>query len=503
MTSPPPRLRVQGVARSFGATRALDGVDLEVAAGEVHAVLGENGAGKSTLMRILAGALRPDAGRLELDGASYAPAGPLAARRAGVAVVHQELNLAPHLTVAENLVLGVEAHRLGWLRPGAWRPRIAAVLGRLGHPELRPDVPVGRLAPAARQLVEIARALLGEARLLVLDEPTSSLGLEDIHHLFRIVRDLAAGGVSVLYVSHFLEEVREVADRYTVLRDGRTVAAGSLAGTSLEELVGVMLGRRLEEMYPRVAREPGEVLLRVEDLHGRRLPAGVSLELRRGEILGLAGLVGAGRTELLRVLHGLDPVRRGRIRVAAVDLAGLGPPARLAAGVGMLSEDRKEEGLALDLPVADNLLLGRHRRYARAGWLPARTLRRVAADWLARLDIRARGPEQPARDLSGGNQQKLALARLLHHEAEVLLLDEPTRGVDVGSKAAIWRLVGELAARGRAVLVASGHAPELLGTCDRIAVLHRGRVVAVRPASAWTEHAILEAAARGRAEEAA
>ncbi|TAH34665.1 MAG: sugar ABC transporter ATP-binding protein [Planctomycetota bacterium] len=492
-----PRLEMHGLVRRFGATAALQGVDLSVQAGEVHALLGENGAGKSTLMKILAGALRADAGSMRLDGAAYAPSGPLAARAAGVAIVYQELNLAPHLTVEENLVLGVEQHTLGVIRSRRWRARVIEVLQRLHRPEIRPEIPVRKLSPAARQLVEIARALLADARVLILDEPTSSLGLADTEHLFQLVRALAARGVSVIYISHFLEEVRAVADRYTVLRDGRSVGAGALAQTGTSRLVEQMVGRKLEEMFPRVEHAPGAPILEVESLAGRRLPASASFTLHRGEILGIAGLVGAGRSELLRALFGLEPVRRGAVRIGTA-AARPGPAWRLRQGVGLLSEDRKLEGLALSRSVEDNLLLSDLGRYARLGWLRRRHMRAATTEWMQRLGVKARSPEQRAGELSGGNQQKLALARLLHHDVDVLLLDEPTRGVDVASKAQIYQLIGALAARGKAVLMVSSYTPELLGVCDRIAVMHRGRLGPARPAAEWSEAAILEAAASGK-----
>lgn len=495
------RLAMRGVEKRFGATTALDGVAFMVQPGEVHALVGENGAGKSTLMKILAGAVRPDAGTITLDGRSFAPGDPLAARDAGIAMIYQELNLAPDLTVEQNLTLGVEHHTCGVVRNAAHRRQIREVLAALHRPDIHLAAPVRQLPPAARQVVEIARALLSDARVLVMDEPTSSLGLADIEQLFALITRLRDRGVSIVYISHFLEEIQRVADRYTVLRDGRVAARGTMRDTTLPDLVEHMIGRRLDEMFPRVAHDIGAPLLHLDDLTGRRLPTDISLQLRRGEILGLAGLVGAGRTELARAISGLDPVRRGTIRVGAVTLDRRGTPAdRLRSGIGLLSEDRQREGLALGRTIADNLTLSHLTPFSTCGWLSPRRMHARTRHWMAQLDIRARHPAQHVGELSGGNQQKVAFGRLLHHDVDVLLLDEPTRGVDVASKTQIYRLIGELAARGKAVLFVSSTVPELLGICDRIAVMHRGRLVANRPVTDWTEHEIVATAASGREE---
>jgi len=484
-----PRLVVRGARKAFGPTVALDDVGLTLAPGEVHALLGENGAGKSTLLNILAGTHAMDEGEMTLDGAPYRPRGPRDARRAGVAMVHQELSLCPHLTVAENVLLGAEPTSGGFVRRAELERRAAAVLEQLAP--IDPRARVGDLPPAAQQLVEIARALAqSECRVLILDEPTSSLAAADVERLFDVVRRLRDEGVTILYVSHFLEEVRAIADAYTVLRDGRSVGVGRIEGTSVAAIVERMAGRAVETLYPRSARTPGEVVLEITDLAGALKPERASLALRRGEVLGVAGLVGAGRTELLRAVFGLDPVRRGVVRVGAY--TGRGSPARrLAQGVGMLSEDRKGEGLAVALSVADNLTLSTLDRLGRAGFVSARRQRDAALRWIERLGVRCRDPGQPVRDLSGGNQQKVALARLLHHDVDVLLLDEPTRGVDVGSKAQIYAAIDELAVRGKAVLFVSSYLPELLGVCDRIAVMRRGELLPARPAAGLTEHAVL------------
>jgi ribose transport system ATP-binding protein len=487
------RLTMTGIRKSFGPTAALRGVDLDLRPGEVHALVGENGAGKSTLMKVLSGAVAADAGTMTLDGESFRPRDPLDARRRGVAMVYQELTLAPHLTVEANVMLGQEPSRLGFLRGADLRKRVREALAVLEHPEIRPERPVEGLSPAAQQLVEIARAVLVDVRVLVLDEPTAALTAADAHRLFGLVRKLRDRGVSIVYISHFLEEVEAVADRFTVLRDGQTAGSGAVIDFHRDQIVEQMVGRRLDEQYPRTPHEVGEPLLEIADLTGMELPRGVSLTLRRGEIVGIAGILGAGRTELLRAIYGLDPVRTGKIVVRTVGPVGgqSGVRGRIAQGFGYLSEDRKAEGLALDQSVEDNLTYSRLGHYGPLGWISLGVRRAAVDGWLKKLGVRCSGPAQPVGELSGGNQQKVAIGRLLHQQADLLLLDEPTRGVDVGSKAEIYRLIGELAAQGKAVLFVSSYLPELLGVCDRLAVMARGRLSPVRPIAEWTPERVM------------
>jgi ribose transport system ATP-binding protein len=485
---PTPRLRLSGIRKRFGATIALAGVDLEIAAGEVHALVGENGAGKSTLMKILSGVHAADAGTIELDGRPYAPAEPLEARRAGVVMVNQELAIAPHLTVTENIVLGAEPSAGGFLRHAEARRIAADALAQLGRPDIPLDLSAGRLNVAEQQLLEIARALALGCRVLVLDEPTSSLTQADTENLFRLVRRLREQGQSVIYISHFLEEVKLLSDRYTVLRDGASVATGLTADTTQDQLAHLMVGREVNELYTRSPRAAGAVVLDVRALAGTVKPASASLELRRGEVLGIAGLVGAGRSELLRAIFALDPVRAGSVRIGGHTRTGT-PGLRWAQGLGFLSEDRKAEGLALNLSLAENLTLPRLSAVINPSALIAET-----RTWIDRLGVRCSGPEQPVGQLSGGNQQKIAIGRLLRNGADVLLLDEPTRGVDIGAKQNIYRLIDELACAGKAVLMVSSYLPELLGTCDRIAVMCRGVLSPARPVAEWNEHRIMLAA---------
>ena len=496
-----PLLRVDGLCKRFGATAALDGVSFELHAGQVHALVGENGAGKSTLMNVLAGSLQPDAGAMAIEGVPYRPASPLQASQSGVALIHQELSLCPHLSVAENVLMGREPARAGILDRAALEQSAADLLANFSHPELRPDRILGELPLAAQQVVEICRALASRARILLMDEPTSSLQRADVERLFELIRHLRGQGLGIVYISHFLEEVREIADEYTVLRDGRSVASGPIAGATNEQLVAHMVGRSVDHLFPsRARRAPGAVALAVRDLSAPPAVRSASFELRRGEVLGIAGLMGSGRTELARAVFGLDRPAGGEV---TLEDGGRGrrslppritPRAAIDAGLGYLSEDRKGEGLALTMSVADNVTLTRLEPCATRGWLRLGVQRQKAAEWIRRLAVRARSPEQPVGTLSGGNQQKVAVARLLHQNADVLLLDEPTRGVDIGSKAKIYEVIAAAADAGKAVLIISSYLPELFGLCDRLAVMSRGRLSAARPIEAWTPESVLHAA---------
>ena len=494
-------LRISGLAKRFGPTVALDGVDLVLHPGEVHALIGENGAGKSTLMGIVAGALHADRGEMQLDDRPYAPPSPLEARRRGIALIHQELSLCPHLSVAENILLGIEPSRWGWLDVGAARRRALGLLEHFAHPDLTPDARLGALPLAAQQVVEICRALAADARILLMDEPTSSLQREEVDRLFALIRRLAAGGrLAVIYISHFLEEVREIADRYTVLRDGRSVDSGRLAETSADHLIAQMVGRPVAGLFPerpRTRSAAGEVLLAADGVAAPPTLRHASFELRRGEILGIAGLIGSGRTELVRALFGLEPQASGRIALhgRALAVQGASPAQRLGQGFGYLSEDRTREGLALPLAVADNLTATRMSACSPGwGWLDLGRQRAAARTWIEALRIRAAAPEQPVRALSGGNQQKVAIGRLLYQDAEVLLLDEPTRGIDIGSRAQLYETIARCADAGKGVLLVSSYLPELFGLCDRLAVMSRGRLSPARPIDEWTPETVLATA---------
>jgi ribose transport system ATP-binding protein len=476
-------LALSGIAKHFGATTALDGVDLDVAAGEVHAVIGENGAGKSTLLNILSGLVTPDAGTMRVADAPYAPRGPGDARNRGIAHIHQELSLCPHLTVAENIFLGAEKI--------AKRAGAARLLAEFG--DINPRARCGDLSLADRQVVEICRALAWEARIILMDEPTSSLQRASVERLFATIRSLQARGISVVYISHFLEEVREIADRYTVLRDGRTVRGGELRDVTADELIAAMVGRPVETSVEtniqtdirRASSRQSNVVLEVRDLAAPPRLRSATFDLRRGEILGIAGLIGSGRTDLIRTLFGLQRASAGRITARAT--------------FGYLSEDRKNEGLALPLSIADNVTMSRLDACARGGWINLRRQDAQTSDVIQRLRIKAAGPRARVFRLSGGNQQKVAFGRLLHRDPDILLLDEPARGVDIGSRSDIYREIVRLAGDGKAVLMVSSYLPELLAVCDRIAVMSRGRLSPARNTREWTADAIMEAAIGGAA----
>jgi len=490
---------MDSIVKDFGATRALDGVSFDLRRGEVHALLGENGAGKSTLIKILSGAIQADGGAMTLDGKPHAPAGPLESRRSGISVIYQERNLAPHLTVEDNIMLGREESRHGWLRRSAMRERVRRVLSLVHHGEIGLETPVLELGVATRQIIEIGRALAEDAKILIMDEPTSSLSGEDARHLFEIIRSLKARDVGIIYISHFLEEVQEVADRFTVLRDGRLAGEGETAANSLDDIIRMMVGGEVKELFIRQGHSVGETALEARGLKGKKMAAAVDLDLRRGEILGIAGLIGSGRTEFLRMIFGMDRLEGGSVRTARSGTLRGGPGPRIAAGLGYLSEDRQGEGLALSQSIVDNLTLSRFGPFVRWGWLSLKRQRQAGWEWVRRMNIKARSPLQEVAHLSGGNQQKVALARLLHQNADIFLMDEPTRGIDIGSKSQIYECMSGLAKEGKSVLFVSSYFPELLGVCDRIAVFHRGQLVDMRAASGWTEESLLQAATTGRA----
>jgi len=499
-------LSLSNIEKKFGPTIALDGVNLKLRQGEVHALIGENGAGKSTLMNVLAGSLRPDRGAMEIDGIPYIPTTPLYARDHGIALIHQELSLCPHLSVAENVMMGIEPSRAGWLNRRKLDDRTREVLETFPHPEIRPQTKVAALSLAARQIVEICRSIAANARIILMDEPTSSLQREDVKHLFGLIHKLRNEGFSVIYISHFLEEVREIADSFTVLRDGKSVATGDIASTSDEELITQMVGRPVESLFP--SREPVSLrhedkndsreraILEVRNLTAPPLLQEASFELCRGEILGIAGLMGSGRTQLVRTIFGLDQAESGTIVLNGKASAARGgaPVMRLFQGLGYLSEDRKGEGLGVTLSVADNVTMTRFSSCSRRGWLNLARQRRQTETQVTALGIKSRSVAQPVKILSGGNQQKVALARLLHQDANVLLLDEPTRGIDIGSKVQVYETIARAAAANKAVLMVSSYLPELFGMCDRLAVMSRGRLTEARPIQDWTPESVMQAA---------
>ncbi|WP_158888456.1 sugar ABC transporter ATP-binding protein [Amycolatopsis anabasis] len=492
---------MRGIVKTFPGVRALAGVDLEVRPGEVHCLLGQNGAGKSTLIKTLAGAHRPDAGEIRWRGEPVSFGSPIAALRHGIATMYQELDLIPALSVAENVFLGHERSRFGFTRPAAARSAAHALLARLGHPEIPAEAEVGRLPAAARQLVSLARALAHDARLIVLDEPTAALAGDEVDNLFRIVGELTAAGVAVVYISHRMAEIRRVGHRVTVLKDGRTVAANLDARTPGAELVALMAGRKVETAF-RVAQQPvvfGAEVLRVDGLSRAGEFREVNFAVRAGEIVGIAGLVGAGRSEILETIFGARRADSGTVSVLGKRLRPGSVPAAVRAGVGLAPEERKGQALVLDLSVTHNVTLASLRAFSRAGFTRRSRELRAALSTVERLDLRPADPRRIIRTLSGGNQQKAVVARWLVHGCRVLLLDEPTRGVDVSARAELYRLIHELAARGAAVVLVSSEVPEVLGLADRVLVLRDGEVVADRPAGELTEGDVLGLVMEGSA----
>ncbi len=488
-------LTVTHLAKAFGGVRALADASLDVRAGEVHALVGENGAGKSTLVRVLTGAIAPDGGRVEFDGHVVDTFSPLEARRRGLVAIHQHPALFPDLSVAENLAIGFDTLR-PWSRVdwAARRARARDLLARVGA-IIDVNRDASSLSLPEQQLVEIARALGAEARLLILDEPTASLTPQEVDRLFALLGDLRQRGTAIIYISHRLEELPRLADRVTVLRDGRTVGTQAMSDMPRAQLIQLMVGRDVTTVFPARDASAGEPLLELEGLTSSAAGVeDVTLSVRRGEIVGLAGLVGAGRTELARVLFGLEPATGGTIRLNGVAVTPRSPQDAIRLGIAYLPEDRRRHGVILDFPVDQNLTLAALDTISRQGWLDRRAEATVASGLVSQLGVKTASLSTLVRHLSGGNQQKVALGRWLVRTPALLILDEPTQGVDVGAKAEIHRIIGELAAQGMGVLMISSELPEVLGMSDRIAVMRGGRLVATFSRAEATAERVMAAA---------
>ncbi|MEE1926951.1 sugar ABC transporter ATP-binding protein [Streptomyces sp. TRM 70351] len=506
---PPPHspiLTMEGITKTFPGVRALDGVGLDVLPGEVHCLLGQNGAGKSTLIKVLAGAHQPDAGEITWRGERITLASPSAATARGIATIYQELDLVEHLSVAENVHLGHEPATAGVVRRSELRRRTAALLERLGHPEIDPGRVVGTLSAAGQQIVSMARALSRDVRLIVMDEPSAVLDPDEVGNLFRIVEDLTASGVAVVYISHRLEEIRRIGDRVTVLKDGRTVARGlPAAGTPTDEVVALMTGREVAAAFPERpdpgtgdgSPSAGPPLLEVRGLARTGEFEPLDLAVRPGEIVGLAGLVGSGRSEILETVYGARRPTAGQVFVDGRPLRPGSVRAAVRAGLGLAPEERKAQGLLLLESVTRNVTAASLARFARAGWLDRNGERTAAQAAIRDLSLHPDDPDRPVNTLSGGNQQKAVLARWLLRGCRVLLLDEPTRGVDVGARAELYALIRRLAGEGMAVLLVSSDLPEVLGLADRVLVLREGHVVHTAPARELTEHRVLDLVMEG------
>jgi rhamnose transport system ATP-binding protein len=489
-----PVLELRGVSKSFGAVAAVQDVSFPLYAYEAHALIGENGAGKSTIVKMLAGVHRPDTGELLFDGASLDLHSPAAARVAGIAVIYQEPTLFPDLSVAENIFLGHQPiGRGGRIDKGALLTAASGLFGRLGVP-LDPDRPARGLSIADQQLVEIAKALSAEARVIVMDEPTAALSGNEVERLFSVARSLREQGAAILFISHRFEEITALCQRVTIMRDGRHVSTDPIQNLTVEAMVRRMVGRDLDALFPKQDVVPGDVVLEVRNMNRAGIFQDISFDVRAGEIVALAGLVGAGRSEVVQSVFGIDPRDSGEVRVSGRTLAPGRPKAAMAAGVALVPEDRRQQGLVMDLSIERNATLTRRRALSRFGLLLGGGERRSAREWTARLQTKYANLSDAVSTLSGGNQQKVVLAKWLSTQPRVLIVDEPTRGIDVGTKAEVHRLMSGLAAQGVAVVMVSSELPEVLGMADRVLVMHEGRITAELPRAAATEESVMLAA---------
>jgi rhamnose transport system ATP-binding protein len=493
MSDKQPVLKVEHVSKSFGGVHALQDVHFQIFAGEVHAILGENGAGKSTLIKILTGFHQPDTGEMYLNGHAVRFADTREAQEHGIAAIYQEPSLFPDLDVAENIMVGRQPVRRLGINWKAMYREAGDLLRRLGLP-IDPRTKARDLSVAQQQVVEIARALSVNAKVLIMDEPTSSLTLREVEELFTIVRQLRDAGTAIVFISHRLEELFALADRVTILRDGTYVGTREIAGVTTEELIRMMVGRTLGELFPKQVVDPGDVVLEVDNLGVEGAFSDVSFQLRRGEIVGMSGLIGAGRTNVARALFGTEPATAGTIKLNGKPVTIKSPGQAMALGIGYVPEDRKEHGLVLPMSIGDNVTLPVLSSYASMGWLNAGRALEVAKASCRQLEVKMAGIGQKAVHLSGGNQQKVVLAKWLGTKPRVLILDEPTRGIDVGTKAAVHRLMSSLAAEGLAILMISSELPEILGMSDRILVMREGRLTAEFSRAEATQEKLMSAA---------
>ena len=501
MSDAPPFLELRGILKRFPGVLALNGVGLDVRAGEVHALLGENGTGKSTLIKVISGVYHADAGEIRIDGRPVSIRNPHRAQALGISTIFQEFTLAPDMTVAENIFLGREPLRIPALsivdRKEMIR-RTRDVLAAL-DPQIDPALPVRHLGVAQQQMVEIAKALSLDARLIIMDEPTATLTSHEINRLFEAIDRLIRRGVAILYVSHRLDEVKAICDRATILRDGAYVATVPVASTGVDEMIRLMVGRDLKDKFPKIASKPGEEVLRVEQLFRRNVLHGISFSVRCGEIVGIAGLVGSKRTEMARAIFGADPVDGGRIFLHGTPVKVGTPADAIAHRIALVPEDRKRHGIFASLSVWENVVISALRQFSRKGLLDLRREKQRAREFVSSLRVATPDLDKRVLDLSGGNQQKVVIAKWLNTRAEVFLFDEPTRGIDVGGKIEVYKLMGELLAQGAAIVMISSELPEILGLSDRILVMRDGRICGEFDRADATEEKILNCALRGAA----
>ncbi|AYY15336.1 sugar ABC transporter ATP-binding protein [Actinobacteria bacterium YIM 96077] len=486
-----PAVRLTGASKSFGSVVALRDASIDIHAGEAHALVGENGAGKSTLIKILAGAHRPDSGTLEIDGHPVEFSGTAAAKAAGIAVIYQEPTLFPDLTVAENIFIGRQPRtRFGLIDRARMNREASVLFDRLGVP-LAPDRPARGLSIADQQVVEIAKAISLDARVLIMDEPTAALSGVEVDRLFAVTRSLRDDGAAVLFISHRFDEVEALCDRVTVMRDGARVSTDRLADVTIDQIVRRMVGRELGALFPKEDVDAGDVILKVDGLSREGAYRDVSFDVRAGEIVALAGLVGAGRSEVVQGIFGVDPRDSGSVQVDGQTLPPANPRAAMRAGVALVPEDRRQQGLLLDLSIIRNATLARRHRLSTLGFLIGGSERREAEEWTGRLQTRYGRLGDPAATLSGGNQQKVVLAKWLATGPKVLIVDEPTRGIDIGTKAEVHRLLSSLAADGVAIVMVSSELPEVLGMADRILVMREGRLSGELSRADATEESVM------------
>ena len=491
------KVTMKGISKSFGPVRVLDGVDFSVAGGEIHALVGENGAGKSTLMKIMSGAYAPDGGSILIDGEAVTIRSTRDAEALGIAIIHQELNMIPQLSVMDNLFLGREPNHFGVIERGRMHEDAASWLSKVGAGRIDVNRNAETLSIGLQQLVEIAKTLSLNTRVLIMDEPTASLTDREIDTLFGIMRDLRSHGVGIVYVSHRMEEIFKICDKVSVLRDGHFIAERAVAETGFDEIVKMMVGRELKERFPKRDLPPGAVRFKVEELADEGHVSGIHFEVRAGEVLGIAGLIGSGRSEILNTLFGVNRRTAGRVLLDDRPLSIKRPADAIAAGIGFVTEDRKSQGLVLGLSLRENAMLAHLEKYAPAG-IVNRSAEKAAVNKLVdELKIRARDSELEVKALSGGNQQKVVFAKWLVEPPKVLLLDEPTRGVDVGGKAEIYHTINRLAAVGIAIVMVSSELPEVLAMSDRILVMREGRQAAMFDAKAVNQEQIMAAATEG------
>ncbi|GAB2025670.1 sugar ABC transporter ATP-binding protein [Lactovum odontotermitis] len=487
------KIEMQNISKSFGSNQVLSDISLSIESGEVHALMGENGAGKSTLMNILTGLFPATSGSIQIDGFEKSFSNPQAAEEAGISFIHQEMNTWPAMTVVENLFLGRQIKtKLGMLDNKAMRAKAKEAFARLGV-EIPLDKEIGELSVGQQQMIEIAKSFLSSLKILIMDEPTSALTERETEKLFKVIAQLKAQGVGIVYISHRMEEIFQITDKVTVMRDGIVVDTVPTASTSKDELVKKMVGRELTDYYPEKTAAIRETVFEVENLTDSKF-SDISFSVKSGEILGFAGLMGAGRTEVMRAIFGLDPVKQGTIKLNGQALKIKSPSDAISQGIGFLTEDRKEEGLILDFTIKDNVTLPSTKDFIHHGLFDDKTAADFVQKLIERLSVKATGENMIVGDLSGGNQQKVVLAKWIGIAPKVLILDEPTRGVDVGAKREIYQLMDELAERGVPIIMVSSDLPEILGVSDRIAVMHEGKITGILNKAEATQELIMQLA---------